>query len=374
MDHGPVRERIKGELAEIEGSLRTMRRKSGTLRSQHLSSRTEPVSDAEKAEMLRRDYERREKSAEATFAAYNERVEALEKQVADWRFKDERRQEIETFLKPVYGLQRCVVDNLETFEERRASILRERDRELQRALRTRLTDANVDLAATRSKKDASIQKWKHRADTLRSDATKVKALCDQLQKENDKLQTANTQLRLDFKNGESERKFLIGEVAAVKKETGRALMLIDHLDSIASAPSSTENKPSETSSPPTTAPGAPQKVESKAKNLDELKHLERLLDHQQRNLYTLRTNCVAQADESVALQRLLRDRLVDLNKELQQNEAALATGTDPGLDAVVGRLAWESRILTILYQLAFPPRTKVERRALAKPPFRGPPK
>ena len=375
----PSVRKIKHELCGIEESFKSVREKSRLLRSTQVKElpvrsgvdkKCEKVDPKESVSVLQRDLERRKKTAEASFEVWERKIAGLEEEVLEWRC-GERDQEDEG-LTAVYALQRCVKENLESFEERRASILRERERELQRAMRARLADVAVDLGDKRSTKYATLRKWQQRAEQLKEDAKHINIVRAQLQSHHDSLREENKTLRLSIKRGEDDRKDLIHQLATVKKETGRIVQVVECLE----LEQKTNEELLKAKVSDTGGDNVPRthhhhkKEFSKTKTLEEIKHLERLLDHQQRTLVSLRLDCVTQAEESVALQKLLSNRLEDLKEQrtdlkIHDNRTSrlLAPAGNPAenkeqLDSKAGRLAWESRILTILYQLAFPPLKK----------------
>lgn len=368
-------------MTEIKESLAKAKAKSASVRAsisnypteqQHWSLQSAAVAHAA---ILRRDIERRDASFADRERKYEETIEDLETRVVEYR------QKLALGLKAtglgqdtmdhVYGLQRDVMENLRVFEDRSASIMQERERDLSRACRARMSDWTKELAELMRRQDLGVKSWKQRTDLLEKERQWARNLCSQLEERNDALSRENKELVANFKKGEGNRKALVSQLAQVKKDTGRCHQVASHLDDqIAvlkreSPPDSHEESLRRRATPDANS-------DSRVKCLEEVGHLERLLEHQQNKLMTMRLACVADAEESVALQRLIRQRILDISDVLRalQGDSSTQTPTIQGKpsndppreswkdETTIAKLTWENRILTILYEKTFPPRRK----------------
>lgn len=285
--------------------------------------------------VLRRDLDRRSARFAAREALYESELAELEALVVDYRHgRFEQAPEY-------HGLQRDVLENLQTYEQRSASIVREREGDLNRACRARLKESAEELRDLHERKEAGIQDWKKRVDLLTKEKDWARNLCDRLEDDNRELTDENARLVASFKSGERERRELISKLAQVRRETCRCEQVVARLEEIERRDGALQSAESNDGSTAIVR----GKLRSRTKSVEELKHVERLLDHQQKQLADMRAACANDAEQSVALQRLLRHRILDISEALRTN----ATESKE-------QLSWQNRVLTILYENAFPAR------------------
>ena len=150
-------------------------------------------------------------------------------------------------------------------------------------------------------------------------------------------------------------RYLIHQLAAIKKDNARCLQaaqaLDDRLEDRRLRGADANGGPKRVV---TTSTKADLDAEHKKKRLDEISRLETGLEHMQRNLLAQRRRCADDADESTALQRLFRKRLVDLGEKLDDAQLVAECSDTPDESTELALLTWQSRILTLLYEKTFP--------------------
>lgn len=367
------------KLVEIGESIAKVHAKAASMRAiiskDAMFSQLSSVQSAAEAHaaLLRRDLERRKANYASRELQYKQTIEDLEERVLKFRQKIAHSGETwECRMDFVYGLQREVMDNLRLFEDRSASIVNERERDLTRACRVRMADTTNELAELMQRKEAGMRAWKLRSDLLLKERQWASNLCAQLEKHNVELTQENAELVRRVTASENERKMLIKELAQFKKEIGRCHQVVKQLDLQIMAIRVPRDGNAQSDTPARSRDVLDSKSDGRLKCLDELKNLERLLEHQQKQLMATRTACVIDAEESVALQRLVRSRIIDISDSLKEQRTKLLSADQPKSDddernsadndddhrhsSKIAHLTWENRILTILYEKAFPPR------------------
>ena len=131
---------------------------------------------------------------------------------------------------PVAGTHRDIVGSLEELEGRSEAIRAERHRDLTRSHRARLLDWSKELDGVRRHKEAGMRKWKQRADALDKERLWAANLCAKLTTLNEDLVAQNDELRDRFKTGEDDRRYLIHQLAQIKKDTARCHQAAQALD------------------------------------------------------------------------------------------------------------------------------------------------
>ena len=87
----------------------------------------------------------------------------------------------------------------------------------------------------------------------------------------------------------------------------------------------------------------------------ELRKLEAGLDHRQRLLMNRRREAADHAREAALLQKLVRDRLMDVKTAIDEERAECdLADVDEKKDSVVAKLEWTARVVSLLYDRAFP--------------------
>lgn len=377
------------KLVEIGESLAKVHARAASMRAMISSdpmflqlSSVQSAAEAHAA-LLRRDLERREANYASRELQYQKTIEDLEERILQSRKRMVRASSAgetwECRMDFVYGLQREVMDNLRLFEDRSASIVNERERDLTRACRVRMADTSNELTELMQRKEAGMRDWKLRSDLLLKERQWAGNLCAQLEKHNTELMQENRELLTRVTASEQERKALIKELAQFKKEIGRCHQFVTHLDLQIMAIKIPNNGNVQSEIPVRSRDTVDSKADARLKCLDELKNLERLLEHQQKQLMATRTACVMDAEETVALQRLVRSRIVDISDSLRgrtqlpsSDEAKSDDDARNAADAEekhryssnIAHLTWENRILTLLYEKAFPARMRSPLRQL----------
>lgn len=338
--------------------VKRIREKTVHLR-QRMATTTAATAQTQHLDVLRHDWERRTRTYKEREERYTDEIASLEDAIVEFhaqKLRPEAAGEERDPMQPVGVYHRDIVNSLRELEGRSAAIKVERNRDLTRAHRARLLDWSKELENVRSKKEEGMRKWKQRADALEEERQWAANLCAKLTTLNADLGTQNAELRERFRVGEDDRKYLIHQLAQIKKDTARCHQASGALDdAIEDRSRAAARGKSPRRKPPGVAKGDAEAVaEHRKKRLEEIRRLEKGLEHQQRNLLQFRKRCARDAEESTSLQRLLRSRLVDLNGALDDAQIEAECGDEGDAPPSLALLTWQSRILTLLYETAFP--------------------
>lgn len=210
-------------MSAIDDSTRRVREKSQRLRAQIAN---EPISTAQQshAQVLEMDWGRRTANYRRREENYEAEIGELEAAIVDLKSKELRGHGPAT-MDPVHGLHRSIIESLEGLSDREGSIRTERQRDLNRACRARLGESSLELAEARSAKEQGARSWKQRAELLSGELRWAQEQCERLQQLNADLDAQHLELRDLFRKGEDDRKFIIGQLAHVKKDTTRCTQI-----------------------------------------------------------------------------------------------------------------------------------------------------
>ncbi|KAJ1460652.1 hypothetical protein M885DRAFT_458358 [Pelagophyceae sp. CCMP2097] len=302
-------------------------------------------------ESLRRDAARRACGYEAREADYLSKILRAEDDIVAFHrdLKTAGGGRLPRALEAVRSRHCGITDDLCIFESRLASALRERGRDLRRATDARLHAPRTELAARKSGDDG-LRAWREHAERLRGGLEAASAVCLKLKEVNAELLRQSSDVRTMLKVGEQDRQYLILQLVEVNKDTARCRHASERCQAKLADAAANVNK--ETPLARASAhlerdASKPPQGHVRAKRLAEVKNLEGILLHHQRNLLALRGKCATDAEESAALQRLLRARLLDLVQETRCDDTAPE-------DRRGALRAWQARALNLLYEKAFP--------------------
>ena len=325
---------------------------------QRLATTSAAQAERQHLEVLRSDWERRTRTYKQREEGYMKQITELEDAILDFhssRWREKEDDAVDPML-PVAGTHRDIVGSLEELEGRSEAIRAERHRDLTRSHRARLLDWTKELDGVRRHKEEGMRKWKQRADALDKERLWAANLCAKLTTLNEDLVAQNDELRDRFKTGEDDRRYLIHQLAQIKKDTARchqaAQALDDRLDDARARGAG--DRAGGVKRVASSNLKVDVTAEHRKKRLDEIKRLETGLEHLQRNLLGERRRCAERADESTALQRVLRRRLLDLNEQLDDAQLEAECGDTPDESSELALLTWQSRVLALLYERAFP--------------------
>ena len=267
---------------------------------------------------LRNDWNRRQAAYEAREAEYHARVLQLEEEIEQARAAGAQApaadpRVVDRAFLELHDMHETVVSNLERSEDRTTKILREQERSLMRAFRARVHDRT--RARRRARREGGGRRvWKQLAQALDQELSWARVIGNRLQGVNDELAGQNAMVKRQFSEGEEDRALLIRQLVAVKKDSAELKQAIaERLRGVHEARaelaklkrsasfgfgSSVNNDPKEVR--------AAKFDEARPKRLDDVKHLRRLLEQQQRNVRQVRLACSEDVEESTAIQRMLR--------------------------------------------------------------------
>ena len=333
-----MRERSKALKRNLQSS-------GGGASSAGTPSRVKALNQLAEIETLESDLRRREDSYARRDADSQNRIRELsdaldrargsrpddQDQEADEQNFKEREQQLKSY-------HREIMENLDVVQDATTQILQDQERDLLRAFKARLFDVQTELDREKSKKDDSAAAWIQRSKQLQAEVDWAKEMADRLERVNKGLFGENNDLKERIKAGEEDRNYLITQLVAVKKDNVRLTQELERTDMeikeltelknnpkararLTSLNSSAGSRTSANSELPTV-----DKYETnKAKRLEEIKRLKRLLESQQRGLRSLRATYASKLHTRTELQRFLKQCLLDICQQIKVRRGVSAT-------------------------------------------------
>lgn len=296
---------------------------------------------------LRRDLDRRVARYEAREATYQNQIRHLEDAVvAQHDVLDPHRPVDPDPLRPVADGHRDLLASLDQVTLRRERVVIERRKDLEQAERARLNIPGKERDALRARNDDRDRNWKTKAMHFEKERDWAHSICRELETLNAGLETQNTDLRARKKAGDEDRTFLISQLAAVQRDNAKCKQALRQFARPQLPPPQMEKKIK------STGPMASVQRDIRTK---ELRKLESGLDHRQQLLLRTRTRARDHARESALLQKLVRDRLLDVRQAAADERAECdLADAKASEDAAVAKLEWTARVVSLLYDRAFP--------------------
>ena len=289
-------------------------------------------------ETLESDLNRREVSYARRESIDQERIrdlgEALERAHGNQRERQdeeveqsskEREQRLKTYHSEI-------MENLDVVQDATTQILQDQERDLLRAFKARLFDVQTELDREKSKKDDSAAAWIQRSKQLQAEVDWAKEMADRLERVNKGLSGENSDLKERIESGEDDRNYLVTQLVAVKKDNVRLSQELERTDFVIKDLTEIKENPkargrlvsgnSFTGASQILAihgelPSIEKYENNKAKRLEEIKRLKRLLESQQRGLRAVRATFASELHTRTELQRLLKQCLLDIRQQMK---------------------------------------------------------
>eukprot|EP00294_Goniomonas_avonlea_P001263 CAMPEP_0114548816 /NCGR_PEP_ID=MMETSP0114-20121206/5189_1 /TAXON_ID=31324 /ORGANISM="Goniomonas sp, Strain m" /LENGTH=541 /DNA_ID=CAMNT_0001733443 /DNA_START=31 /DNA_END=1656 /DNA_ORIENTATION=- len=360
-----------------------------------------------KYEMLMSDYE-------SLMADAKKRQESYVRREVQFKSQIERMKELlekavlnrggsEVGMPRIRQLHTKIQDSLADMKNRTQRIIEEHEKDMLRQFRVRLFDVEEKLKKEHTKKDDTSglsQDWAEKTQKLSKDLDKYREEAVRLDRLNELLLKENNRLKSTTKTQEDDREFLLRQMVGLKKENGR---LRKELEKAATSSMRVflspekSNKAGGTPGPSSNngaqhsvSWGAPttlddesharsgsksgglslaRPAEAEVKRLNEvIKRLRRLLDSERKSLREVRSSHVHSLASRTELESLLRDAVDEVRAEvaLRRAEALKPGGEDEpsalsreGRERVLELMLSKERVLTLLYDKTFPPRSSL---------------
>ena len=298
-------------------------------------------------ERLRADYERRLKRYEDREADYQSQIRRLEDEVvAQHDILDPARPIDPDPLLTVADEHRDLLASLDQIDARRKRVVAERRKDVEAAERERLSKPRAERDTMRDAREKRDRAWRLKAEHFQKEKQWALGVCGELETLNAGLEAQNEELRQRKQAGDQDRQFLISQLSAVQRDNAKCRQALRQFARPRPPP------PQEEKEIKSEGPMASDARELRTK---ELRKLEAGLDHRQRLLMNRRREAADHAREAALLQKLVRDRLIDVKDavDAERAECDLAD-VDEKKDSVVAKLEWTSRVVALLYDRAFP--------------------
>lgn len=172
----------------------------------------------QKIDTLQADLSRRQESYIRRERAFNMRIEELEEEVSSLKSGKMSWMQGNHSMESLKNMHQQILHNVEMVQDRSSKILQEQEKDLLRAFRARLFDVQTELEKEKSRKDGGDSAWIERTRQTEAELDWAKEMADRLDRVNQGLGRENLRLKSQFKSQEDDRKFLIRQLVAVKKE------------------------------------------------------------------------------------------------------------------------------------------------------------
>uniref|UniRef100_A0A7S1JAK0 Uncharacterized protein n=1 Tax=Eutreptiella gymnastica TaxID=73025 RepID=A0A7S1JAK0_9EUGL len=255
-----------------------------------------------------------------------------------------------------------------------------------RTFRVKMHELKKQLAEEQQVNYTGAQEWIEKNKVLQYDLDVATRDLNQLKEKNKQLVLENKELKVAFQNQERTRNGMINSIAVVRKENQRLEDQIEKLEfqCVQMAKKRAGDKPGLTGYahlPSPVAAGAPlaPSAEKKRRYLEAINKMKKILEHDRKELKEARSQHMSLLAERTELEIFLRQTVDDVRKEITRNSkisrarpASQATTReiDISLDQytasdrkrVLEILLSKERVLTLLYEKAFPYKNDVVER------------
>eukprot|EP00752_Nemacystus_decipiens_P006207 g5600.t1 len=350
----------------------------------------------QRVETLQADLTRRQESYIRRERAFNMRIEELEEEVGSLKSGKMSWMQGNHSMESLKSMHQQILHNVEMVQDRSSKILQEQEKDLLRAFRARLFDVQTELEKEKTRKDGGDSAWIERTRRTEAELDWAKEMADRLDRVNQGLSRENVRLKSQFKSQEDDRKFLIKQLVAIKKENQSLRQEREAAESSMfeiqqkairaqeDMAAAMRTRPTSSSSAPNlpglTAGAARQAgAEADARYKEIIKRLKRLLETERRNLRQVRSSYAADLQQRTELENLLRGAVEEVVQEIRAKRkraaklglpdtdktggggAGLASArVSPGSfsarqrDQTLEMLLSRERVLSLLYAKTFP--------------------
>ncbi|CAM9974268.1 unnamed protein product [Ectocarpus sp. 6 AP-2014] len=296
----------------------------------------------QKVETLQADLSRRQESYIRRERAFNMRIEELEEEVGSLKSGKMSWMQGNHSMESLKNMHQQILHNVEMVQDRSSKILQEQEKDLLRAFRARLFDVQTELEKEKTRKDGGDSAWIERTRRTEAELDWAKEMADRLDRVNQGLSRENLRLKSQFKSQEDDRKFLIKQLVAIKKENqslrqereaAEASMFEiqqkalraqeDMATAMRTRPASSSSAPNL----PGLGAGAARQsgAEADASRYKEIiKRLKRLLETERRNLRQVRSSYAADLQQRTELENLLRGAVEEVVQEIRSKQKRAA--------------------------------------------------
>ncbi|CAM9614149.1 unnamed protein product [Ectocarpus sp. 4 AP-2014] len=303
----------------------------------------------QKVETLQADLSRRQESYIRRERAFNMRIEELEEEVGSLKSGKMSWMQGNHSMESLKNMHQQILHNVEMVQDRSSKILQEQERALpgyvlpySYGTRARFVHPQTELEKEKTRKDGGDSAWIERTRRTEAELDWAKEMADRLDRVNQGLSRENLRLKSQFKSQEDDRKFLIKQLVAIKKENqslrqereaAEASMFeiqqkaLRAQEDMATAmrirPASSSSAPNL----PGLGVGAARQsgAEADASRYKEIiKRLKRLLETERRNLRQVRSSYAADLQQRTELENLLKGAVEEVVQEIRSKKKRAA--------------------------------------------------
>ncbi|CEO98486.1 hypothetical protein PBRA_006600 [Plasmodiophora brassicae] len=154
-------------------------------------------------------------------ARFREQIQKLQQKLDGYSQTQTQQADSQESIKRIRSLHTTIQDNILLLQNRTSQVLKDQERDLLRAFKTRMCDVNDELDRERRKNESGSSEWVQRCHKLTEELEWMKDMTYRLEEQNKQLAKDNKRLKSQLKTQEEDREFLIKQILVIKKDYAR---------------------------------------------------------------------------------------------------------------------------------------------------------
>lgn len=257
-----------------------------------------------------------------------------------------------------------IIENISVVQDKTRFLLKDQEKNIIKDLNTKLNQRTDELNEERASQFKGLKGIFNKEKQLIEELEKRKFTVEHIDHTNKILHKQNSELRIQFLTQESEEPILLTKLQALKAKNTRLRGELEFLNQNSPFPP-ISNLQQDEEAPRTTGKRRPRSgviPPSKSNKYEEvIVKLKRMLELERKNLRAAKTAYSRELEAKRELETLLKDCVddvkVDINKK-KMEQRTKGTGEETlEIDKIIEVLLSQERVLTLLYDKTFPPRT-----------------
>lgn len=261
-----------------------------------------------------------------------------------------------------------IIDKISTVQKKTMTLLKDQEVQIVKEFNQKLGDKCKELEVER-KKESEKGELNIKENRLKEELESNKARIDYIDETNKRLTQKNHELRILFKSHDQDRRILLAQIDNLKEINSKLRKSLQVQKSTPSRPASS-----------TMVRGKSTRVKSALSRSSNpeisnqyqvvINKLKRMIDLEQKNTRAARTAYARELEGKKELESLLRACVDDVkshvSKKRGEQRAHITDKSIEDIEKVIEILLSQERVLTLLYDKTFPPRS-----VLKEPFFNG---
>jgi hypothetical protein len=252
-----------------------------------------------------------------------------------------------------------IIDKISTVQKKTMTLLKEQEVQIVKEFNEKLGDKCKELEVER-KKDSEKGELNLKENKLYEELETNKSKIDAIDERNKRLTQKNNELKITFKSHDQDKRILEGQIESLRESNQKLKRSLDLLRSTPSRPASS-----------TMVRGKSARVKSAVSRSSNnemsnqyqvvISKLKRMIELEQKNTRAARTAYARELEAKKELESLLRACVDDvkshISKKRSEQRMHLSEKSVDDMEKVIEILLSQERVLTLLYDKTFPPRS-----------------